>query len=135
MTRIFHWLFMWKMDPMSGFDIRLKFTLPPRDSTLQYKRCLLLWNNFLCIKSLINSKQLTPDLCGFNSSGSRKLKLCGSNRSGSRELQCCGSCRSRSRDLKGCAFNGSRSRELKWSRSNRSGFRNKNVAHPTSPDS
>ena len=28
--------FIWKMDPMSGFDIRLVFTLPPRDSTLQY---------------------------------------------------------------------------------------------------
>ena len=25
------------MDPMSGFDIRLVFTLPPRDSTLQLK--------------------------------------------------------------------------------------------------
>ena len=37
MTRIFHWFFMWKMDPMSGFDIRLVFTLPPKDSTLQYK--------------------------------------------------------------------------------------------------
>ena len=52
MTRIFHWLFMGKMDPMSGFDIRLVFTLPPRDSTLQYKRCVHLWNNFPCIKSL-----------------------------------------------------------------------------------
>ena len=37
---------MWKMDPMSGFDIRLVFTIPPSDSTLQYKRC------FPCIKSL-----------------------------------------------------------------------------------
>ena len=25
---------------MSGFDIRLLFTLAPRDSTLQYKRCV-----------------------------------------------------------------------------------------------
>ena len=33
MTRIFHWFFMWKMDPMSGCDIRLVFTIPPRDST------------------------------------------------------------------------------------------------------
>ena len=41
--------FMWKMDPMSGSDIRLVFTLPPRDSTLQYKRCVHLWNNYLCI--------------------------------------------------------------------------------------
>ena len=52
MTRIFHWFFMWKMDPMSGFDIRLVFTLPPRDSTLQYKRCVHFWNNFPCITSL-----------------------------------------------------------------------------------
>ena len=29
-------IFMWKMGPMSGFDIRLVFTLPPRDSTLQW---------------------------------------------------------------------------------------------------
>ena len=52
MTRIFHWLLMWKMDPMSGFDIRLVFTLPPSDSTLQCKRCVHLWNNFPCIKFL-----------------------------------------------------------------------------------
>ena len=37
------------MDPMSGCDIRLVFTLPPRDSTLQYKRCVHLWNYFPCI--------------------------------------------------------------------------------------
>ena len=53
MTRIFHWFFMWKMDPMSGFDIRHVFTLPPRDSTLQYKRCVYFGNNFPCITSLI----------------------------------------------------------------------------------
>ena len=47
MTRIFHWFFMWKMDP-----IRLVFILPPRDSTLQYKRCVHLWNNFPCIITL-----------------------------------------------------------------------------------
>ena len=52
MTRIFHWLFMRKMDPMSGFDIRLVL-LPPSDSTLQYKKCIHLWNNFPCIKSLV----------------------------------------------------------------------------------
>ena len=52
MTRIFHWFFMWKMDPMSGCNIRLVFTLPPRDSTLQYKRCVHFWNNFPCITSL-----------------------------------------------------------------------------------
>ena len=33
MTRLFLWFFMWKMDPMSGCDIRLVFTIPPRDST------------------------------------------------------------------------------------------------------
>jgi len=44
--------FMWKMDPMSGCDIRLVFTLPPRDCTLQYKRCVHLWNNFPCIITL-----------------------------------------------------------------------------------
>ena len=38
---------MWKMDPRSGCNIRLVFTLPPRDSTLQYKRCVYFWNNFL----------------------------------------------------------------------------------------
>ena len=46
-------IFMWKMDPMSsGFDIRLVFTLPLRDSTLQYKRYVHLWNNFPCIITL-----------------------------------------------------------------------------------
>ena len=44
---------MWKMDPMSGFDIRLVFTLPPRDSTLQYIRWVHLWNNFPCIITLV----------------------------------------------------------------------------------
>ena len=53
MTRIFHWFFMWKMDLMSGFDIRLVFTLPPRDSTLQYKTCVLFCNNFPCIIILV----------------------------------------------------------------------------------
>ena len=51
-SRTFHWFFIWKMNPMSGFDIRLVLTLPPRDSTLQYKRCVHLWNNFICITSL-----------------------------------------------------------------------------------
>ena len=49
MTKMFHRFFMWKMDPISGFDIRLVFTLPPRDRTLQYKRCVHFWNNFPCI--------------------------------------------------------------------------------------
>ena len=38
---------------MSGFDIRLVFTFPPKDITLQYKRCLHLGNNFPCISTLI----------------------------------------------------------------------------------
>jgi len=47
-------LFMWKMDPMSGCNIRLVFTLPPKysSSTLQYKRYVHFWNNFPCITSL-----------------------------------------------------------------------------------
>ena len=52
MTRIFYRLFLWMMNPMSGWDIRLVFTLLPRDSTLQYKSCVHLWNNFPCIKPL-----------------------------------------------------------------------------------
>ena len=40
------------MDSMSDFDIHLVFTLPPRDSALQYKRCVHLWNNFPCITTL-----------------------------------------------------------------------------------
>ena len=43
------------MDPISGFVIRLVFTLPPKDSTLQtavYKKCVHLWNNFPCISTL-----------------------------------------------------------------------------------
>ena len=56
MTRIFHWFLMWKINPMSGCDIRLVFTLPPRDGTLQYKRCVHFWNNFPCITSLTKPK-------------------------------------------------------------------------------
>ena len=44
--------FMWKLDPMSGFDIRLVFTLAPRDSTLLYKRCVHFLNNFPSLTSL-----------------------------------------------------------------------------------
>ena len=43
------------MDFMSGCDIRLVFTFPPKDSTLQYKKCVHLWNNFPSISTLINS--------------------------------------------------------------------------------
>ena len=52
MTRIFHWSFMWKMDPTTGCNIRLVFTLPPRDSKLQYKISIHLWNNVPCIITL-----------------------------------------------------------------------------------
>ena len=58
MTRIFHWFFMWQMGPLAGFDIRLVFTLPPRDSTLQYKRCVHFWNNYPCITFLTKPKIL-----------------------------------------------------------------------------
>jgi len=37
---------------MSGCDIRIAFTLRPRDSTLQYKKCVHLWNNFPCNSTL-----------------------------------------------------------------------------------
>ena len=43
---------MWEIDQISSFDIRLVFTLPPRDSTLEYKRYVHLWNNFPCILTL-----------------------------------------------------------------------------------
>ncbi len=49
-------------DPMSGYNIRLVFTLPPRDSTLQYKRCIHFWNNFLCITVLQMNDLLLPKL-------------------------------------------------------------------------
>ena len=39
------------MDPMSGSDIRFLFTLKPR-STLQYEKCIHLWNNYIYILSL-----------------------------------------------------------------------------------
>ena len=55
MTRIFHRLFFMKMNSMSGCDIRLVFTFPPKDSTLltlQYKKCVHLCNNFPCISTL-----------------------------------------------------------------------------------
>ena len=43
------WIIFVKMDSMSGCDIRLVFIFPPKDSTLQYKKCVHLWNNYLCI--------------------------------------------------------------------------------------
>ena len=47
-----------KIDSMSGFDIRLVFTFPPKDSTLQYKKSVHLLNNFPCISTLINTMYL-----------------------------------------------------------------------------
>ena len=54
MTWIFHWFFLCErwIDFLSGFVIPFVFTLPPRDGTLQYKRCVHLWNNFPCITTL-----------------------------------------------------------------------------------
>ena len=74
---------MWKMDPMSDFDIHLVFTLPPRDSTLQYKRCVHLWNNFPCITTLqtlfwYRYTYMTfrpPDLCTFISGKLKNVVL------------------------------------------------------------
>ena len=45
-------LYLWKMDPISDLYNHLVFTLPPRDSTLQYKRCVHLWYKFPCIITL-----------------------------------------------------------------------------------
>ena len=42
-----------KMDSMSGCDIRFVITLLARDSTLQYKKCVHLWNNFPCVSTLV----------------------------------------------------------------------------------
>ena len=42
-----------KIDSMSGCDFRLVFTFPSKDSTLQYKKCVHLWNNFPCISTLL----------------------------------------------------------------------------------
>jgi len=58
MTRIVHRFFFVKIDSMSGFDIRLVFTFPPKDSALQYKKCVHLLNNFPCISTLINTMYL-----------------------------------------------------------------------------
>ena len=47
------------MDPMLGFHIRLVFKLPPRDSTLQQKRCVHIWNNFPWIRTLLQPNLIT----------------------------------------------------------------------------
>ena len=54
--------FMWKMDPMSGGNIRLVFTLSPRDSKLQYKRCVHFWNNSFFALHLCTILNRTPTL-------------------------------------------------------------------------
>ena len=70
---------MWKMDPKSGFDIRLVFTLPPRDSTLQYKKCVHLWNNFPCNSTLVptdcSQTQILNPRCKFQELKNLNLKL------------------------------------------------------------
>ena len=54
-----------KIDSMSGCDIRLVFTFPPKDSTLQYKKCVHIWNNFSFDSTLIfiNSELLEDEFC------------------------------------------------------------------------
>ena len=44
------------MNSLSGCDIRLVFTFPPKDSKMQYKKCVHLWNNFPCISTLKDLK-------------------------------------------------------------------------------
>ena len=46
------------MDSMSGCDIRLVFTFSPKDSVLQYKKCVRFLNNFPCISNLDTTNQL-----------------------------------------------------------------------------
>ena len=46
------------------FEIRLVLTSPPRDSTLQYKRCVHLWNNFPC-KNTLESPNFYEYKCGL----------------------------------------------------------------------
>ena len=45
------------MDFISGCDTRLVFTFPSKDSTLKYKKCVHLWNNFSCISTLVLVKK------------------------------------------------------------------------------
>ena len=52
MTRIFHWLFLWKWISRQAVTSVL-FTFPPKDNTLQYKKCVHLRNNFPCISTLV----------------------------------------------------------------------------------
>ena len=60
------------MDPMSGFDIRLVFTLQPTHSTLQYKRkdAFTSEMSFLalnpCTDASILVYKFRPERTGFN---------------------------------------------------------------------
>ena len=66
---------MWKMDPMSGCDIRFVFTLPPRNSALQYKRCVHLWKNFPCIITLYKPTSMYSwRQCTGSGSGYRSIR-------------------------------------------------------------
>ena len=49
MARIFNRLIFVKMDSMSGCDIRLVSTFPPKDSTLQYKNAYTSEITFLAL--------------------------------------------------------------------------------------
>ena len=51
------------MDSMSGCDIRLVFTFPPKDSTLQYKKSVHLKNNFPCIITLAKRIVMVIEWC------------------------------------------------------------------------
>ena len=77
MTRIFHWLFMWKMDPLSVFDMSvLCLHYPPVTVHCSAKRCVHLWNNFPCIKSLVPPVQMQGiDLYSLNFKYSNKMCL------------------------------------------------------------
>ena len=44
------------MDPMLGFHIRLVFTLPPRDKTLQYKNAYISEITFFALNLEVNCK-------------------------------------------------------------------------------
>ena len=44
------------MDSISGCDIHFVFAFPSTDSTVQYKKCVHLWNNFPYISTLCENK-------------------------------------------------------------------------------
>ena len=86
MTRIFHWFFYVK----DGSYVRLRHPscvyIKAQRSTLQYKRCVHLWNNFPCISTLfqtinyvrsnnLNLKYQKSKSSGCQDIGIRKLNL------------------------------------------------------------